>query len=210
MRISVCGPFGGTDFSRPPAPSAGRAARRARKHDVTKRAPWMRWGEVGRRANGGVGRCRHEAVSKGPPPPPARPTRHPCPPPFDPARCRRSAPSSPSSPWPCRDRPSQRKCPPSSTSKSWTSARRGCSSSAFPSTTQWKSASGGDYEDLPAIRQRTLVAWGRRDKIEPPKNDRILARRIPRATAHAYRNTGHAFMSQLPVRIGVLIRRFLS
>lgn len=79
----------------------------------------------------------------------------------------------------------------------------------FAAVTQWKSAGDGSYGELPGIRQRTLVAWARRDKVEPPANDRIMARRIPRASIRVWRNAGHAFLFQLPVGVGTVIRRFL-
>lgn len=76
--------------------------------------------------------------------------------------------------------------------------------------TQWKSASGGTYEELPEIKQKTLVLWGKRDKVDPPANDRLLASRIPNASGRAFPNAGHAFLFQDAWAVGRAIREFLS
>lgn len=75
---------------------------------------------------------------------------------------------------------------------------------------QWRAPSGGDYDELSEIKQRTLVAFGKRDRVDPPANDRLLARRIPHARAMPFANAGHAFLFQFPTRVGVAIRRFLE
>lgn len=76
-------------------------------------------------------------------------------------------------------------------------------------TSQWKSASGGSYEELPGLRQRTLVLWGDEDRVEPPANDRLLARRLPNASARVYSDAGHAFLFQDAFAVGTAIRKFL-
>ena len=76
-------------------------------------------------------------------------------------------------------------------------------------TSQWKSASGGSYEELPEISQKTLVLWGNKDQVEPPANDRLLVRRLPNASAHVYSDAGHAFLFQDPFAVGRAIRKFL-
>lgn len=77
-------------------------------------------------------------------------------------------------------------------------------------SSQWKSASGGSYEELPEITQKTLVLWGTRDKVDPPANDRTIVSRIPHASAHAYANAGHAFLFQDAWPVGRAIREFLG
>jgi pimeloyl-ACP methyl ester carboxylesterase len=76
-------------------------------------------------------------------------------------------------------------------------------------TAQWKSPSGGSYDELPHVKQRTLVMWGRLDVVEPPYNDRLIASRLPHAQTMSFRNAGHAFLFQYPVAVGKAIRRFL-
>ncbi len=76
-------------------------------------------------------------------------------------------------------------------------------------TSQWKSASGGSYEELPEINQRTLVLWGNQDQVEPPANDRLLVRRLPDSNAHVYTDAGHAFLFEYPFAVGWAIRNFL-
>jgi pimeloyl-ACP methyl ester carboxylesterase len=77
-------------------------------------------------------------------------------------------------------------------------------------TAGWKSASGGSYEELPTIRQRTLVLWGSLDFPVRPKNDRILVRRIPRARGEVFKGAGHAFLFQDAARVGGTIDGFLG
>lgn len=76
-------------------------------------------------------------------------------------------------------------------------------------TAAWKSSSGGSYNELPAIKQRTLVLWGNLDLAVRPKNDRIVVLRIPHARGTVFKGAGHAFLFQDATQVGQTIDRFL-
>lgn len=77
-------------------------------------------------------------------------------------------------------------------------------------TAAWKSPSGGSYNELPTIRQQTLVMWGNLDLPVRPQNDRIIVRRIPHATGHVFKGAGHAFLFQDATQVGRTTDRFLD
>ncbi len=77
-------------------------------------------------------------------------------------------------------------------------------------TAAWKAPSGGSYNELPMIKQRTIVLWGNLDLPVPPKNDRIVVGRIPNAHGMVFKGAGHAFLFQDPVSVGRTIDKFLS
>lgn len=74
---------------------------------------------------------------------------------------------------------------------------------------RWNSPRGGDYDELPSIRARTLVLWGRLDEVEPTYNDRLIVSRVPRAIGQSFAKGGHAFLFQYPVAVAKVINRFL-
>lgn len=77
-------------------------------------------------------------------------------------------------------------------------------------TAAWKSSSGGSYEELPSIKQQTLVMWGSLDLPVRPRNDWILVRRIPHAHHKEFRGAGHAFLFQDAVEVGEAVDKFLG
>ncbi len=77
-------------------------------------------------------------------------------------------------------------------------------------TAAWKAPSGGSYNELPALKQRTIVLWGNLDLPVPPKNDRIVVRRIPNAHGVVFKGAGHAFLFQDAVSVGRTIDKFVS
>lgn len=74
---------------------------------------------------------------------------------------------------------------------------------------RWYRPGRGAYARLPRIRQRTLVADGSLDILEPPPNSRMIARRIPRAQLKIYPGAGHGFPVQYSGRFARRINRFL-
>jgi pimeloyl-ACP methyl ester carboxylesterase len=76
--------------------------------------------------------------------------------------------------------------------------------------TQWTSSSGGVYNDLPKLKQHVLIMWGNLDVIDPPANDRTIAKRLKHATTRVLRGAGHAFLFQDAVSVGQTADAFLS
>lgn len=74
----------------------------------------------------------------------------------------------------------------------------------------WKAAGGGSWEALPTIKAPTFVAWGNLDRGIRPRNDRIVARRIPDARSEVFRGAGHAFLFQDASQVGGAIDGFLG
>jgi pimeloyl-ACP methyl ester carboxylesterase len=60
----------------------------------------------------------------------------------------------------------------------------------------WYCRGCGSYGRLPNVKRKTLVADGSEDRLEPPENSRIIARRIPGARLRLFPDSGHAFMFQ--------------
>jgi pimeloyl-ACP methyl ester carboxylesterase len=77
-------------------------------------------------------------------------------------------------------------------------------------TAAWKASTGGDYDELPTIKQRTLVMWGNLDLPVRPKNDRLLVRRIPHARGQTFDGAGHAFLFQDATEVGKTADRFFG
>ncbi len=77
-------------------------------------------------------------------------------------------------------------------------------------TAGWKSSSGGSYDELPSIKQQTLVMWGDLDLPVRPRNDRILVHRIPHARRMVFTGAGHAFLFQDAVQVGDAVDKFLQ
>lgn len=74
----------------------------------------------------------------------------------------------------------------------------------------WTSAQGGVYNDLPRVTQHVLVMWGNLDVINPPANDRTIAKRLPHAITRVFKGAGHAFLFQDAVAVGRTADAFLS
>lgn len=74
----------------------------------------------------------------------------------------------------------------------------------------WYGRGRGTFSRLGKIRARTLVAVGNRDVVEPPRNSRMLARRIPNARLAVYPDAGHGFLAQMPRRFAGRVVRFLD
>ncbi|MHB1834537.1 MAG: alpha/beta fold hydrolase [Solirubrobacteraceae bacterium] len=76
--------------------------------------------------------------------------------------------------------------------------------------TQWTSANGGVYDDLPKLTQHVLVMWGNLDVIDPPANDRTIVRQLQHATTRVFRGAGHAFLFQDATAVGRTADAFLK
>jgi pimeloyl-ACP methyl ester carboxylesterase len=74
---------------------------------------------------------------------------------------------------------------------------------------QWTSATGGVYSDLPKLTQHVLIMWGNLDVIDPPANDRTIAKRLKHATTKVFSGAGHAFLFQDAVHVGQTASAFL-
>jgi pimeloyl-ACP methyl ester carboxylesterase len=77
-------------------------------------------------------------------------------------------------------------------------------------TAGWKAPTGGSYNELPTVKQHTIVLWGNLDLLVPPKNDRIVLGRIPHAHGVVFKGAGHAFLFQDAVSVGRTIDKFLN
>lgn len=65
-------------------------------------------------------------------------------------------------------------------------------------------------DEISRIGCPTLVACGALDAVIPAENSRILARRIPKARLLEYADTGHDFISQVPLRFASEVVSFLE
>jgi pimeloyl-ACP methyl ester carboxylesterase len=74
----------------------------------------------------------------------------------------------------------------------------------------WKATGAGSYEALPTLKMPTLVTWGNLDRGIRPRNDRIVARRIPNSGAVVFKGAGHAFLFQDPRQVGGTVDGFLG
>lgn len=74
----------------------------------------------------------------------------------------------------------------------------------------WTSASGGVYNHLPKLNQHVLIMWGNLDVIDPPANDRTIAKRLKHATTKVFSGSGHAFLFQDAVQVGQTADAFLG
>ena len=63
----------------------------------------------------------------------------------------------------------------------------------------------GSYSRLPEIKVPALVMHGRKDKLIPPENARILCDQIPGAELAYFENSAHGLFSQAPEAISTLI-----
>jgi len=76
--------------------------------------------------------------------------------------------------------------------------------------TRWYGRGDGTYARLPKLRAPTWIGYGAQDVVVPPGNARLLARRIPNATAHRFADAGHAFLFQDPAAKAALMAAFLD
>lgn len=65
-------------------------------------------------------------------------------------------------------------------------------------------------ELLPRITARTLVVWGERDALVPPRTGRALAAAIPGARYEEIPRAGHVVMVDAPARFNALVLDFLA
>lgn len=75
---------------------------------------------------------------------------------------------------------------------------------------RWTSATGGVYNDLPSLTQDVLIMWGNLDVIDPPANNRTIAKRLKHARTKVFKGAGHAFLFQDAVQVGRTADAFLS
>jgi pimeloyl-ACP methyl ester carboxylesterase len=76
--------------------------------------------------------------------------------------------------------------------------------------TQWTSSTGGVYDELPKLAQHVLVMWGNLDVIDPPANDRTIAKQVPNSTTKVFKGAGHAFLFQDAQQVGQTADAFLD
>jgi pimeloyl-ACP methyl ester carboxylesterase len=76
--------------------------------------------------------------------------------------------------------------------------------------TRWYGRGDGTYARLPKLKAPTWIGYGTEDVVVPPGNARILARRIPHATAHRFPDAGHAFLFQDPAAKAAQMAAFLD
>jgi pimeloyl-ACP methyl ester carboxylesterase len=76
--------------------------------------------------------------------------------------------------------------------------------------TRWYGRGDGTYARLPKLKAPTWIGYGAQDVVVPPGNARLLARRIPNATAHRFPDAGHAFLFQEPAAKAGLMAAFLD
>ncbi|MBV9918727.1 MAG: alpha/beta hydrolase, partial [Solirubrobacterales bacterium] len=75
---------------------------------------------------------------------------------------------------------------------------------------EWTSATGGVLNDLPKLGQHVLIMWGNLDVINPPANNRTIARKLKHATTKVFSGAGHGFLFQDAVRVGETADAFLT
>ena len=72
----------------------------------------------------------------------------------------------------------------------------------------WK-ADNSNFEDLKNVKVPVLVADGRYDLIDPPKNSLMIANQIPFAWL-AFFDGGHSFVSQSSKQLSATVNAFLQ
>jgi pimeloyl-ACP methyl ester carboxylesterase len=75
---------------------------------------------------------------------------------------------------------------------------------------RWYGRGEGTYARLSRLKAPTWIGYGADDVVVPPGNARLLARRIPHATAHRYADAGHAFLFQDPATKATAMAAFLD
>jgi pimeloyl-ACP methyl ester carboxylesterase len=76
--------------------------------------------------------------------------------------------------------------------------------------TRWYGRGDGTYARLPRLKAPTWIGYGKEDVVVPPGNARLLARRIPHASAHGFADAGHAFLFQDPAAKASTMAAFLD
>lgn len=64
--------------------------------------------------------------------------------------------------------------------------------------------------DIPKIKTETLVIWGKRDRIAPPRTGRLLAHVMPRARLAEIDRAGHVPMEDTPDQFRDVLEPFLE
>lgn len=64
--------------------------------------------------------------------------------------------------------------------------------------------------DLAAVRAETLVVWGGRDALVPPRTGKVLALKLPRAQLQVIADAGHTPMLETPADFRGLLLPFLE
>jgi pimeloyl-ACP methyl ester carboxylesterase len=65
------------------------------------------------------------------------------------------------------------------------------------------------YRRLPSVRVPTLVVHGAEDRLVPPANGRVVAKRIPGAEFHLIPNAGHVLVTDQPDATNRILLDFL-
>jgi 3-oxoadipate enol-lactonase len=66
------------------------------------------------------------------------------------------------------------------------------------------------YRRLPQVEVPTLVIHGEEDRLVPPQNGKVVARRIPGAQFHLVPNAGHMLLTDQPERCAEIVLSFLN
>jgi pimeloyl-ACP methyl ester carboxylesterase len=61
---------------------------------------------------------------------------------------------------------------------------------------------------LPSVRAPTLLVWGTRDSLAPPRNGRVLAKTLPNARLQLIEGAAHAPMTEAPGRLRAMLEQF--
>jgi pimeloyl-ACP methyl ester carboxylesterase len=64
--------------------------------------------------------------------------------------------------------------------------------------------------DLAAVRAETLVVWGARDALVPPRTGKVLALKLPRAQLQVIADAGHTPMLEAPGEFRAVLLPFLE
>lgn len=63
---------------------------------------------------------------------------------------------------------------------------------------------------LPKVRAPTLLVWGAKDALAPPRNGRVLAKTLPNARLRLMEGVAHSPMSEAPERLRATLEPFLE
>ena len=64
--------------------------------------------------------------------------------------------------------------------------------------------------DLPKVRGDTLIIWGARDTLAPPRTGKVLEMKLPRARLVVVERAGHEPMLEAPERFRAVLEAFLE
>jgi pimeloyl-ACP methyl ester carboxylesterase len=65
-------------------------------------------------------------------------------------------------------------------------------------------------EDLPRIKQRSLILCGAEDKMTPVKYSQFLKEALPHAQLHVIENAGHLVIAEQPEKVAELLKAFVE